>query len=117
MRIAVTSQNFRTITPHAGKTRRFMIFLADGAEPPVVVDKLDLPKDQSIHETAFDAPHPIDVVDVVVTQSCGSGFRRKMDARGIRVVETSETDPHKAAEAVAAGRELAPAPPHDDCSH
>lgn len=24
MKIAVTSQNFRTITPHAGRTRRFL---------------------------------------------------------------------------------------------
>ncbi|MEW8693532.1 MAG: nitrogen fixation protein, partial [Candidatus Thiodiazotropha endolucinida] len=26
MKIAVTSQNFRTITQHAGKTRRFLIY-------------------------------------------------------------------------------------------
>jgi len=26
MRIGVTSQNFRTITGHAGKTRRFLVF-------------------------------------------------------------------------------------------
>ena len=26
MRIGVTSQNFRTITGHAGKTRRFLIY-------------------------------------------------------------------------------------------
>ena len=26
MRIAVTSQNFRTVTGHAGKARRFLVF-------------------------------------------------------------------------------------------
>ena len=32
MKIGITSQNFRTITGHAGKTRRFLVFepRADG---------------------------------------------------------------------------------------
>ena len=33
MKIAVTSQNFRTITPHAGTTRRFLVYeAAEGGE-------------------------------------------------------------------------------------
>jgi hypothetical protein len=34
MRIGVTSQNFRTITGHAGKTRRFLVYQATGCRPP-----------------------------------------------------------------------------------
>jgi hypothetical protein len=34
MRIAVTSQNFRTVTGHAGRARRFIVSEADGREPP-----------------------------------------------------------------------------------
>jgi len=26
MKIAVASQNFRTVTPHAGRTRRFLVY-------------------------------------------------------------------------------------------
>ena len=34
MRIAVTSQNFKTITGHAGKSRRFLIYdLEPGSAP------------------------------------------------------------------------------------
>ena len=43
MRIGVTSQNFRTITAHAGRARRFMIFedFPDGQIQET--GKLDLP--------------------------------------------------------------------------
>lgn len=42
MRIAVTSQNFKTVTGHAGKSRRFLIYEArPGADP---VDRFDLPR-------------------------------------------------------------------------
>ena len=40
MRIAVTSQNLRTITGHAGKTRRFIVFEAEPGREPVEVDRL-----------------------------------------------------------------------------
>ena len=63
MLIAIASQNFRTITPHAGKTRRFMIFDAQPGQTPHEVDRLDLDKDQSIHEFNEAAPHPLDAVE------------------------------------------------------
>ncbi|WP_248633505.1 NifB/NifX family molybdenum-iron cluster-binding protein [Cereibacter changlensis] len=49
MRFAVASQNFRTVTGHAGKTRRFLIFEATTGQPPQEVERFDLPKEQSIH--------------------------------------------------------------------
>ncbi len=66
MKIAVTSQNFRTVTGHAGKARRFLVFEADGGEVREV-ERLDLPKEMSFHELQGDAPHPVDGVDVLVT--------------------------------------------------
>ena len=102
MRIAVTSQNFKTVTGHAGKARRFLVYEvgADGALREV--ERLDLPKDMSIHETGPEAPHPLDGCDIVVTGSCGEGFPRKMARRNIRVFTTDLTDPAEAAEAAAA---------------
>jgi hypothetical protein len=50
MRIAVTSQNFKTITGHAGKTRRFLVYETVGVESPVEIERLDLPQEMSIHE-------------------------------------------------------------------
>lgn len=96
MKIAVTSQNYRTITPHAGKTRRFLIYEATRDREPMEVDRLDLPKDMSLHEFHGDGPHPLYAVDVVIAGSCGQGFSRRMAKHGIVVVVTKESDPVKA---------------------
>jgi hypothetical protein len=50
MRIGVTSQNFRTITGHAGKTRRFLIFEQDATGAMREAQRLDLPLEMSLHE-------------------------------------------------------------------
>jgi predicted Fe-Mo cluster-binding NifX family protein len=111
MRIGVTSQNFRTITGHAGKARRFLIFEAAGTEPPQETGRIDLPKEMSLHEYHGD-DHPVFDMDVVITAGCGARFVERLAARGVRVFATSETDPQTAAAAVAAGRPLPPAEPH-----
>ncbi len=112
MKIAVTSQNFRTITGHAGKTRRFMIFEADASGNPEEVERLDLPKEMSIHAWPGGS-HPIDVADVLITGGCGDGFVRNMASRNIRVIRTSETDPVAAVKAFLQGQELPPPAPHE----
>jgi len=96
MRIAVASQNFRTITPHAGVTRRFLVYEAAPGEAPREVDRLDLPKELAIREFAGAGSHPLDVVDAVIVGSAGSGFVRRMAARGVATVVTSELDPLRA---------------------
>ena len=112
MKVAVTSQNFRTITGHAGKTRRFLVYQADGGEVREI-ERLDLPKEQSFHELHGDAPHPIDGVDVLVTASCGDHFVVRMARRGIQVVATGEPDPVTAARLVSTGQPLPPPAPHE----
>jgi predicted Fe-Mo cluster-binding NifX family protein len=114
MKIAVTSQNFRTVTGHGGKSRRFLIYDAQPGTPPTEVDRLDLPIEQSFHEFSGGS-HPVDGVDALVTGSAGSGFIRKLAERGIRVVVTGETDPVKAVDDVLAGHITPPAP--HDCDH
>lgn len=97
MQIAVTSQNFRTVTGHAGKGRRFLIYEVDGTST-TEVNRLDLPKEMSFHEFGGIA-HPLDGTAVLVTHSCGDGFRQKMAHRGIQVVLTDLEDPVAAAAA------------------
>lgn len=104
MRIAVTSQNFRTITGHAGKSRRFLIFEAMAGATPREVERLDLPKEMSFHEFHGDGAHPVDGVDAVITGSCGAGFARRLAGRGIRVAVTTAEDPLVAVAAFAEGK-------------
>ncbi len=106
MKIGVTSQNFRTITGHAGRARRFFVYQAKDGDV-AEVERLDLPKEMAMHGYQG-AEHPIDQLDVLITAGCGDGFRRKMAARGIHVVSTSETDPQQAARKVAANLPVKP---------
>ncbi len=118
MKIGVTSQNFRTITPHAGMARRFMIFEAASNTEIVQTGELRLPKEMAMHEHSAQAPHPIDGIDVLITGSCGPGLARKLEARGIRVIVTSETDPVAAITALISGTSLPPSiaqPGEGDC--
>lgn len=116
MRIAVTSQNFRSITGHAGKTRRFLIYEAEaeagGAGEAREVERLDLPAEMALHEYRGD-DHPIFGVNAVITGGCGAGFVQRLAHHGVQVVATAETDPITAVCALAAGRALPPAAPHD----
>jgi predicted Fe-Mo cluster-binding NifX family protein len=111
MKIGVTSQNFRTVTGHAGKTRRFLVY---ESQPQGVqeLERLDLPKEMSMHEFRGEQ-HPLDALDVLITAGCGQGFRQRLAARGVRVIATSETDPMKAVAGVVAGTDLPPPLPHD----
>ena len=69
MKIAVTSQNFKNVTPHAGKTRRFLVYEVGGDGEPVETGRLDLDKVMTIHEfRGGDAAHPLDQMDVSCKQ-------------------------------------------------
>ena len=95
MKVAVTSQNFRSVTAHAGKTRRFLIFDVRCPLSPRESERLDLPKEMSFHEFRGDR-HPLDGVSVLITGGAGDGFRVRMAQRGIELVVTGETDPVQA---------------------
>lgn len=115
-KIAVASQNFRTVTPHAGKTRRFLIFRVEPGEVPEESERLDLPPEMAFHEFQDANPHPLDGVQVLIVGSCGEGFIRRLARRGIEVVATAETDPRQAIADYLAGS-LKPALPHVHGSH
>jgi predicted Fe-Mo cluster-binding NifX family protein len=113
MRIAVTSQNFRTITGHAGKSRRFLVYEADADGNPTEVDRLDLPMELSLHEYHGE-DHPLFELKLtgIVTQGAGSGFLQRMARHGIQVYTTSATDPLQAVSAILSGQPLPAAAPH-----
>jgi predicted Fe-Mo cluster-binding NifX family protein len=112
MKIAITSQNFRTITGHAGKASRFLIFDADPLSGDIKeAERLEMPKEMAMHSFSGDQ-HPLYKVDVFITGSCGAGFRKRMEMHGVKVITTSERDPFVAAQAVAKGETLATPLPH-----
>jgi predicted Fe-Mo cluster-binding NifX family protein len=112
MRFAITSQNFRTITGHAGKARRFMIFEVQSPDEIAEVTRLDLPINMAIHGFDHTLQHPLDETDILITGSAGDGFVMRMAQRGVRVVRTGETDPIEAIRGCFLGN-LKPPMPHD----
>ena len=93
MKIAVTSQNKRQITGHAGKCRKFWIY---SIEEHRIQDKtlLELSKEQSFHESSLHQPHPLDEVQVLISAGIGTGLKQRLASKGIIPVVTVEgSDP------------------------
>ena len=116
IRIGVSSQNFRTITGHAGKSRRFIIFSGTGPDDLVESERLDLPKEESLHEFRG-LDHPLFHLDMLITGSCGNGFRQRLSQHEVQIHTTSESDPLTAAQMVLKGEQLPPAEEHSHDHH
>mgnify|MGYP001627642209 FL=1 len=108
MKIAVTSQNRKTVTGHAGKCRQFWVYDTAGAE---ILDKtlLELPLEQSFH-ASHGVSHPLDHVNVLISGGMGMGLQQRLKHKGILAVVTTETDPDQAVKAWLNGT-LAEVPP------
>ena len=102
LKIAVTSQNRKTVTEHAGKCRKFWIYDIKQGE---VSGKtlLELPIEQSFHEAPAGQAHPLDAVHVLITAGIGSGLQQRLAQRGIQSVVTGEENPDQAVAAYLAG--------------
>ena len=111
MKIAVTSQNRREVTGHAGRCRNFWVYDVDDG---IVLDSrlVELAKESSFHDSAPHAPHPLDGVDVLISGGMGDGLRMRLARRGIEALVTTERDPERAVAAWLAGR-LPPGEPRE----
>lgn len=101
MRIAVTSQNRRNITGHAGKCRKFWVYEVEGR---AVTSRslLELPLEMSFHASHGQA-HPLDSVNVLISGGMGAGLRQRLRQGGIDALITPETDPDRAVAAYLEG--------------
>ncbi len=95
MQIAVTSQNRKTITDHAGKCRKFWIY---HVEKGVVVDKkmVELSIEQSFHASHQQLAEPLEGINVLITASMGAGLHQRLTQSGILPVMTLEKNPDQA---------------------
>jgi len=93
MRIAVTSQDFQTVSGHAGRARHFLLFEVDGAAPPQPVGRLELAPEATVHEWQGRGAHPLDAVAAVLTRSFGEHFALHLARRGILAAVTEESEP------------------------
>lgn len=96
MRIAVASSDYKKVSGHAGQSRHWLVYEAEGEDAPALVQQVELTKEQVFHHWEDQGPHPLDGVVAVIAQSAGEGFLRRMEKRGIKPVMTAEADPAKA---------------------
>lgn len=95
MKIAVASQNRKEITAHTGRCRKFWIYkIENGAI--AAKELLELPKDQSFHDSSPLEPSPLDNVQVLIAGGMGSGLARRLQERNIQALITKEIDPDQA---------------------
>ena len=92
MQIAVTSQNRKSITEHAGKCRKFWIYDVEKGE---VAGKrlVELPLEQSLHANHHRFAEPLSRINVLISGSMGAGLHHRLMQSGVLPVITTEENP------------------------
>ncbi len=105
MQIAVTSQNRKTITEHAGSCRRFWIY---DLEKGVLTGKrlIELPMEQRLHASSGQLAEALTGINMLITGSMGPGLHERLMQSGILPVITMEEDPDVAVTAMLSNRLL-----------
>lgn len=100
MKIALSFQNGKTISGHAGHCTQFIIYTTDNGT--IISNKLiELEEDSTFHNVLHNLmlpfmDHPLFNVDVIISGSLGARFIEKMQLKGIEAIRTSETSAEEA---------------------
>ena len=93
MHIALTCQNRRTLSAHAGRCRHFL--LADGER----FRSVELDISQTLRESVQGgdwSSHPLAGIDVLITAGVGAGLVQGLARHGIRTVISAQSLPASA---------------------
>ena len=102
MKFAVASEDFQTISGHAGHAARFLVYEAETGKDPVEIARIDLTEDQTVHNFQGGA-HPLDGIEVLIAGSAGGCFVERMQKRGITTVAVRNMAPATAVAAYLMG--------------
>ena len=95
MKIAITSQNRRTVTAHAGRCRRFWVYdVEDGqvrARTLLELDKMD-----TLHEVSPAIPGPLQGLDMLVSTGMCDNLVARLGRNRIEARRTDCEDPDAA---------------------
>lgn len=106
--IAIATDDFATVSGHAGQATRWLLFDCREGEPLGPARRIELDRSQVFHRWEDQAAHPLDGVEVMVARSAGEGFLRRMRKRGVDVLLTSEVRAESAIIKVLDGEALPP---------
>ncbi len=93
--VALTAQNKRNVTDHAGKCRNFMVRdLKDRAAPDWQLRSIG--REESLSACKEGLPPALQDVDVLITAGAGPGLKRRLQASGIELFVTDMLVPQHA---------------------
>ncbi|MEO5327816.1 MAG: nitrogen fixation protein [Magnetococcus sp. THC-1_WYH] len=92
MKIAITSQNKKSVTGHAGKCTRFWLYDLSEEQQLISKEMVELPMDQSFHSNSHGIPVGLEGIEVLITGGMGSGLIKKLMEMGIQPIITDKTD-------------------------
>jgi predicted Fe-Mo cluster-binding NifX family protein len=95
LRIAVSSQDRKTITSHAGRCRKFWVYEIRGNK---VENKTlrELTPEQTLYSSPLNDDYPFDDVHVMITAGMSPFLYQRLQQGGIKPFVTEETDPDRA---------------------
>jgi len=99
--IAITSQNRKTVTGHAGRCRKFWLYPVDNSavgEPRLV----ELSIEQTFHGT-HSMPPGLEGMTTFISQGMGQGMFTRLQRLGVQPFITHETDLNAALQAYLRG--------------
>lgn len=107
--VALTMQNKREITDHAGKCRHFLLVHFDqGKEVERSWVKLSL--DETFSQWGVPLPPGLQNIDALITRGAGPGLQLRLAAQKVRALITDITDPDLALTMYREGELSAPIP-------
>ncbi|MDR2113007.1 MAG: hypothetical protein LBQ62_07920 [Candidatus Accumulibacter sp.] len=95
--IAVSSQNRKTVTEHAGRCRKFWVYEIRGNRVGGKTLR-ELTREQTLHSSPLGDGHPLDGVHVLITGGMSPFLYQRLRLGGIRPFITEESDPDRAVE-------------------
>ena len=109
--IAITSQNRKTITAHAGRCRKFWLYpIEDGQLGERRLVELTL--EQTFHGTQG-MPPGLEGISAFISQGMGEGMLTRLQRLGVEAWMTQETDLDAALQAYLRGEPSCAAEAHD----
>ncbi|GHU32114.1 hypothetical protein AGMMS50256_21670 [Betaproteobacteria bacterium] len=95
LRIAVSSQNRKTVSDHAGRCRKFWVYEIRGNK----VDNKSLREltlEQTLYSSSLGGGHPLDDVHVMITAGMSPFLYQRLQQGGIKPYVTDEALPDRA---------------------
>jgi predicted Fe-Mo cluster-binding NifX family protein len=93
MKIAVAFQNGKTITGHAGRCRKFLVFDVNEKREVTGTDEMQFERGVTFHDLRPGGENPLQGCDVMIAGSMGGRLVQKLLGFGVKAVVTEVADP------------------------